>query len=99
MLKSMQDLIIESWEGKYFQHKNFPSRILHIQKNKMPLIEKTRYLEKVFSFFAPLENRVYQVSLNQLEDYIEISEEGFNQIKTLYNIKQNNKANLSEQNK
>ncbi len=97
MLKSMEDLIIESLEGKYFQHKKFPSRILHIQKDKIPFIEKTKYLEKGFSFFAPLENRTYSVSLNQLKDYIEISEEDFNQIKTFYNIKRSNKANLSAQ--
>lgn len=106
MTKTMANLIVESLKTKYFQNTLNPLIIVEGPSSIEPSMMGAG---PALSCWSPLEERYYNLSLDELNLYREISKEYFNEVKELYNkglesqiekdfdIRPGNKADLSEQ--
>ncbi len=80
----MYDIISESTSGKYFQNKKNPRLVVEFTNFPAVVGECENPSFRVFKAYFPLQNKVGNISLNQIKEYEEISKQEFEKVKTDY---------------
>jgi len=90
MPKTMDNLILDSLKGKYFQHIKNPEQLIEKVNSVGP--PKEEALGATFLAYSPTLEKQVLISMYDLSQYEEISSEKFKKAAQTY---KNNKANLS----
>ncbi len=84
MNKSMEDLLLEAVEDKYFQYKLNPLLIITVLKPTLPNFSYVNGSNNTLSVFELLDKQYINLTLRDFDHYREISKEYFERVEKLY---------------